>query len=282
MINALGFELKDRKNHSLMENGKYFLHQLDYDIVHRCNLNCKLCSHFSPCQQENENLVDIKTFRNDLTRMASMFNIYKLLIVGGEPLLHPKLTELLKIAREILPESSIFVVTNGLLLRRFDNDIVTWNNLRIKVWVSDYGILPNIEELLVHYRYKKYEPYVKGKTKEFYHLCLDLDGKQDAENNLKTCRTSVCASLLRGRLYHCPIINHLHYLEDEFNVTFNTVKREDRGRDIYKCTAKELVDYLDNDFAECNICNLEKREQSYQEVEYGISNPKLENWVLFE
>ena len=89
---------------------------LEHHIVDHCNLNCAGCSHFSPLASEwYESLED---FRKDFTELANKTNtqVKTIRIMGGEPLLHPQVTDFLITARQLFPTSEIQLVTNGILL----------------------------------------------------------------------------------------------------------------------------------------------------------------------
>ncbi|MBQ8887474.1 MAG: 4Fe-4S cluster-binding domain-containing protein [Candidatus Gastranaerophilales bacterium] len=84
----MGIELINNKLHL-----QYFL----YEIVHHCNLNCKGCDHCAPIAEEE--YVELKQYKNDLKHFNE---INAFAIMGGEPLLHPYINEIVKISRKIL------------------------------------------------------------------------------------------------------------------------------------------------------------------------------------
>ena len=92
---------------------KPFLNYLEINIVDQCNLNCKGCAHFSNICDNNFVLLD--KYKHDLEMIAEKFCLYNFRLLGGEPLLHPQLSELVDTTRKILPNSRIIIVTNGLL-----------------------------------------------------------------------------------------------------------------------------------------------------------------------
>ena len=70
-----------------------------------------------------------------------------LMLIGGEPLLHPNILELCKIAREIFPNAIIDIYTNGILLDKFNSQqIELFKELNIYFSI---GLYPTI-----HYEYK--------------------------------------------------------------------------------------------------------------------------------
>lgn len=90
------------------------LTRLECEIVDHCNLNCNGCGKLSNIAEKR--YLDINDFRYDFERLAELYsNISLIRLLGGEPLLHPELSEFIAIAREIFPFSDIHVVTNGLL-----------------------------------------------------------------------------------------------------------------------------------------------------------------------
>ena len=96
-----------RRNHSLLPNGKYHIHQLDFDIIHKCNLYCRGCNHFSCLVTNEDGLIPVEQVTSDMKRLSEIFEPYKIVILGGEPLLHPNLNDILINARKIFPKTNI-------------------------------------------------------------------------------------------------------------------------------------------------------------------------------
>ncbi|MFF2008332.1 4Fe-4S cluster-binding domain-containing protein [Streptomyces sp. NPDC058195] len=57
----------------------------------------------------------------DLTRLAKSYRSANVKILGGEPLLHPGLTDLIREVRESAVTDKIILATNGLLLSSADD-----------------------------------------------------------------------------------------------------------------------------------------------------------------
>lgn len=97
-------------------DGKIVTRSLEAHVVDHCNLTCAECCSLSPhlprWQVEPAHLAD------DLARAARVLapGVFKL--VGGEPLLHPELVELVHVARRSGIAPRISLTTNGLLLER--------------------------------------------------------------------------------------------------------------------------------------------------------------------
>ncbi len=87
------------------------LRYLLLNITDKCNLKCKHCYLGEPGNKE----IGVKLFENAVSQFEKMGGL-KLMISGGEPLLHSKFRELM----EILPsyELRVVVLSNGTLIRK--------------------------------------------------------------------------------------------------------------------------------------------------------------------
>ena len=116
---------------------------LDFQVhlTFHCNLKCKGCSHFSSLAEKRH--LDIKIFEKDLQRLSRLGkkHIRKIDLLGGEPLLHPEINVLMKIARKYFPKTQIVLLTNGILLPAMPNDFwKTCKKNKIIVIISYYPI----------------------------------------------------------------------------------------------------------------------------------------------
>lgn len=92
------------------------IYDLNIHITDHCNLSCELCCH-SAQFVEGEVFTDFSVFQRDMQRMRELVpNICQLTLLGGEPLLHPMLSEFMSCARKNYPFARVVLVTNGILL----------------------------------------------------------------------------------------------------------------------------------------------------------------------
>ena len=86
------------------------------NILDHCNLGCAGCDHFAPLAERR--CVPVEDIARDLARIAEILrgDVASIGVMGGEPLLHPRLEEILARTRRFLPETDIMLVTNGILL----------------------------------------------------------------------------------------------------------------------------------------------------------------------
>lgn len=106
---------------------------LEVNAVHHCNLACRGCSHLSPVLPRK--VLDPVELESSLSVLARFYHAAKCKIVGGEPLMHPQLPEVLRAIRRSGVVDKIQVCTNGLLLPRMP--LMFWE-LVDEVCVSNY------------------------------------------------------------------------------------------------------------------------------------------------
>jgi organic radical activating enzyme len=89
---------------------------LEVMVINACNLSCAGCTTFSDLKHSG--YVTWKQGRDWLEPWTNRINIQAIGMMGGEPLMNPELRQWLLGIRELLPETQIRVVTNGLLLHK--------------------------------------------------------------------------------------------------------------------------------------------------------------------
>ncbi|MDG4793688.1 radical SAM protein [Micromonospora sp. WMMD1082] len=106
---------------------------IEVNAVMQCNLACAGCSHASPVATAWS--ADPRTVLRDLTAVASVADVDEVRVVGGEPLLHPSFTEVLRAIKSSGIGGTVRVITNGTRLHRVG---LEWVELVDEVYVSVY------------------------------------------------------------------------------------------------------------------------------------------------
>lgn len=89
--------------------------QVEINIVHHCNLNCYGCNHFAPIAEPF--YISLEEIYNTFNHIAKYLpNLRRVMLLGGEPLLHPKLYEICCCIHDLLHDVNIDIFTNGKLL----------------------------------------------------------------------------------------------------------------------------------------------------------------------
>lgn len=257
---------------------KYFLRSIilrnklefiEMHLVDSCNLKCKACSSFSNISKK-ANFIDARLLGIRLNKLTKLFTIEKLRLLGGEPLLHTDIINVLKIVRQSLFYSHIELVTNGLLLNKMSNDFFeTCYKNNIKIIISPYPVLKNKEELeqiLSSFKIN-YEFFPMIFT---FSANLNPKGNSNKEETFKNCRYTDYKTLKEDNIYICPICAYINQYNEYFNKNIPVGK----GINIYTNSRKQILNYLKMPEETCKYCtNLTK----YMDWECS-NNPKEQDW----
>lgn len=254
---------------------------LHLHLTDHCNLNCRGCDNFSPLAPET--FADINSFENDCAKMSQLAKgrIEEIQLLGGEPLLHPQLTRFFEITRQYFPANTISVVTNGILLKK-QNDNFWESCLKndIHIIVTKYPV--NID-------YKSIEKYAKSQGVSFSYygntefvektmqcLPLDLEGKQDAKDSFSRCsRANRCISVDNGKLYTCSLIPYVKYFNKHFEKDLNVSPSD--YIDIFN--TKDMDEILNFASRPASFCRYCKMKNTIWDIGFGISKKDITEWT---
>lgn len=260
------FNLK--KNYSF----KYF----EVHLTEHCNLNCQSCSHFSPLAKEE--YADLVDFENDFRRLSLLSNgeIESFNLMGGEPLLHPKVTSFFKIAREYFPNAYIQLVTNGILLN--EQPVSFWESMQkynIVLRPTKYPIdidWKEIEKIASNYNIKvEYFNDIKISCKT--PICIN--GMLNSAQNYRKCRCKKCYILSKGKIYPCSVAGNIHHFIKYYNI--NIENSPLNGIDIYKAkNIYEIDKFLKKQIPLCKYCN-GSGYRLYKK--WAVSKKDINEWI---
>lgn len=252
-------------------------------VTEHCNLNCKGCYHFSPLAQEE--YLSPEEYRRDLERLAELYHgeMDQILLLGGEPLLHPKLAQFLRISRECFPnrEGVIKILSNGILVPKLDDAF--WDacvETGTQLWLTKYPINIDYEKIGkiakdhgIDIQYFSYEP-----VRTLGRQPLDLSGTRDYVENFKNCyRANECVMLDHGRLYPCVIPAEIRHFNTYFHMDLKTCEQD--YVDIYKVNSvEELQMLMQRPTPFCRYCD-RSDVAVYGCVPWQVSQRNIEEWT---
>jgi MoaA/NifB/PqqE/SkfB family radical SAM enzyme len=275
-MSLVGLKINARKHHvplTSMVMGVY--------AVQHCNLNCKCCTAFSPIAEES--FLNIESYKTDMAKLAELTGqrLSTFYITGGEPLLHPQITDIFSIARQYFPETEIYFMTNGLLLLKMAEKF--WDTLRqnhIAINLSRYPLHLDIDTIREKASiYTVRFDYVGGSDvpiKSMWKYPLDIEGKQSLKRSYHICtQINRCITMKDGIIYPCNTIagiEHFNkYFKKNLDVSPQDILELHKVKDIY-----EIYEFLYTPKPFCKYCNR-------QGVEFGIkySNSKrdISEWT---
>lgn len=138
------------------------------EITNNCNLNCSFCIG----NKRDKKFIEIEQFKLLLDKLKG-FTKYLYFHVMGEPLLHPKINELIDLASE---NYFVNITSNGYLIKRIQNNKnIRQINLSLHSYDEKYGksfdeymndIFDSVDKLVVNNTYVKYRVWVNSDYKE--------------------------------------------------------------------------------------------------------------------
>jgi hypothetical protein len=232
---------------------------LETHLVDHCNLNCKGCRHFSCLSPPN--LVELQDFRRDFERLAQITGIDTIRLLGGEPLLHPDVSQFVRIARTCFPDSDVSLVTNGLLLASMDESF--WDALvetGTRLVVSVYPIRLDLDEIRRNTEVHGVELELSDEGGRFCKIPIRPGGGHSASASFRACKLlDDCPFLQNGRIYTCCYPALAGIPEKRFGVSLPVSDRDSisiyDGIDGY-----DILEYLSRPIPWCRNCRPDQAE----------------------
>ena len=261
------------------------LSDLQFMISPKCNLNCKLCSHFSPLAYGCTNY-DFEIFNNDILRIKKFVDVIDSIdLWGGETLLCPDLYRYIYKVREVFPDSSIHIGTNGLLLKNIDDSLIQAMKETHSIFcISLYPVLDCFDDALLTLRdlgigyFTEYAHLTSDPKKQTFFRRYDISGKNQPCDAWDFCTSKTCHTVYEGKISGCyfpitaPIFNK--YFEHEYFITNQDVI------DLYdnNLTTEKLLQQLRSPMNSCKYCHL----PVYEKWERIGKTSVLSDWIVGE
>ena len=253
--------------------------RLDYlqiDLLQHCNMKCKSCMLYSNIITE-PNYADYDSVLNDWRRLKDLFwGVFKLRLLGGEPLLSPRLADYVQSARQIFPDAEIEVVTNALLLRENEEienllELMCEENISfdISVYKPMEAKIDDVKDLLKKHGVKYSLNMTKG---EFYKI-LRRNPDQNITVAHGRCLSKKCHDLKEGRIYNCPRPSHISILNEKLQGKW---PEKVGGYDLYSAKdGWQLKKVLNSPYEFCAYCG-ELVSNKWERTD--LSKVSLDDW----
>lgn len=227
---------------------KQFSIVLNIILNNYCNLNCTECQAF--CDTNNSidflSLIELKEL---IPLIKSNFSITKIILLGGEPLLHPNIIEICNYLINEFKNIDIIIFTNGILAK----DIVLKNysifkNSNIIFEFSIYPIINIINEI------KNLEQLeIKTITRNIRPIFNKITFNKQGENNKdkfflcgNNYNTPIELFMNHEKLFKCPLPAYWHLI----NLPITT----DDYLNIKNLNQKNIIKYFSNSLIACKYC----------------------------
>ncbi len=104
-----------------IKSGKLETRSIESHITDHCNLRCQQCCSLSPYLKSYN--IEPDRFAEDIRLAKRVLQPQYFKLVGGEPLLHPQILTLLRLAKESLLAPILSITTNGHFIDRLNDEM---------------------------------------------------------------------------------------------------------------------------------------------------------------
>jgi organic radical activating enzyme len=244
-------------------HGRIRVEAFELHVTEHCNLRCAHCCNTSPYLPEKTLSPD--SIRETLATMAGVLHADVFKIMGGEPLLHPQIVEVLRVVRASGVADVVRLFSNGLLLSKMGDDF--WRALD-QLTVSSYTSAPMraAHLALIEEKARAFDVVLNVKPVAHFSQVMHDVRRRDAEAVRKTWEhcwlRHRCLVARDGRFYICT---RAAYLED----LHQRVELVDPFPDPARRRAEDSVALDDPDLAE-NVLALLNRSTPLNSCQFCL------------
>lgn len=255
--------------------------RFEINCAEHCNLNCIGCSTFASLAKDE--FVDVDELTKDLERMSGIFGgeCESIYLIGGEPLLHPLLGEVVTLSRKFFPIGEISIFTNGVLLEKQSKNL--WKICRennVSVVITKYPLMMNykvltdmLEDEGIAWSWAFSDDGIKVME------CSNLDsrGEQNPVYSFTHCsEANNCIKLKHGKLYTCTLVSSIYKFNRAFNQNFIVLPED--SIDIYSnITAEEIFRKLSQPIPFCRYCDKKTEPRKFK---WQPSKNRMDEWLV--
>ena len=239
---------------------KIYIPQVEFLITTKCTLKCEQCSNYIPYISKKNNFeIDINNFKKHIDNLIkNVFKLNSLILVGGEPLLHPKFLEILEYSVSKNKIEKIYIFTNCTILFSEEQlSFISANKKKIHIYLSNYSrnkslnnilkvdeIRQQLDKSCISYTFNEKLIWVKQEKIE--------NRNRNEDENKEIC--SGCGvpsvSAINGKLHYCPkataaeLLNFVEYNKSDY-IDLN-----------FEVNKDQIIDFYSNDnFTICKYCS---------------------------
>jgi len=180
---------------------------VEVNAARHCNISCRSCSHGSPLMQPS--FADPGTVERDLLALTPWMHVDHVRVLGGEPLLHPRLVDLLRAIRRSGLGDRLRLLTNGLWLRNQPSEF--WrevDEVHVSVYPNTAAHIERDRQAIIQAAQRSGTGIVFINFDYFRIAFRHPDDHPDLTQDIyETCQIANrwrCISVDAGRLYRCP------------------------------------------------------------------------------
>ena len=259
----------------------HWLPFLEWMVTTSCDLACPGCDRFIDYNHNwTENLDNIA---QNMEAWSKHLDPDNLTLIGGEPLLHPYIYDIINLTRKNFDHACIEIYTNGLLFPKrpkLIEQLLELGNAKISLTYHnrDPQVRSIIDKNIKKYIFKQYAWYQTGPNTwqykdvvfettdptqgDWYDYRRNINGvlkpwnDKDPASSYANCSANIYPIIYKNRLYKCPPISMLETHLTKYNQLNDAdwapyLEYKGLGLD---CTEDELDNFINNIQQPHSIC----------------------------
>jgi organic radical activating enzyme len=179
---------------------------LEINVTTHCNLRCHACSHLSPVAGVWQ--VEPDVLKADLIALSKAYRPSYVRLLGGEPLLHDRLSEVLEAVKASGISPVTQICSNGLLISRVDEAVWSYvDELELSIYPVrgyDRDWLSMLQEIAGRGVNLKLELISNFRESFAAEKNPDVDLVRRIYRTCMIAHTWLCHTLHNGVFYKCP------------------------------------------------------------------------------
>lgn len=174
----------------------------EINSVRHCVNRCSNCNHASAFADPYEMLPEI--LDRDLNAMKKIMHVRFFCIQGGEPMLHSKLMEMMRVLAESGMADQPAILTNARLSRQMPEEF--WSYLGSNKFELRVSVYPNLDPTIKPYVDEKSAKYGFRVRWQIINSFVKIFAKHnDPQTIYKHCPWRRCLTIHDGYFYLCPL-----------------------------------------------------------------------------
>lgn len=247
--------------------------RVEYYINLKCNLNCAGCAAFSPLVSEND-FKSLEKIKEDFKKFNILVkdNISSLVILGGEPLLHPNINDIIIYFSELFPDTKLEIITNGIMIPKMDDEFFELVKSKVLLYVTEYLRALDYSKIYNILKERGIDYMIWGPKYKFGHQYL-RENKED----IKRCWYRDNIFLLNdNKIYTCTEIAFFEIFNKKFKGEHNLEISEEDYIDLDEIDSyEELMKKREKIPSFCNYCDGQDKEF----IDWKPSKRDINEWL---
>ena len=232
---------------------------IEFYITNQCNLACTNCNRFNDHDFRGHYYWEESS--DAITAWSRRINAPMIVIIGGEPSLHPGLETWTLNLRRLWPDTEIMIQSNGTNVQ-IEKDLQLWAKYRV-----GWGISVHQHSMRLALE-RKWDGITTGffENTEFTPAAVIAQDdsfivhRSDPVKAFNACTMRHSHTIFKGQLYKCPVMAVLPEFRTQHNVTMDHEQKQLLSQ--YQplsadCSEQQLIDFVDSrdqPITQCEFC----------------------------